>query len=74
MSALPSTSDVVIIHGGVVECSIVFHLAKLGITEVVLVERKQLTCGTTRLWYNHRARTGTAILGCRHPTRRSGQR
>jgi len=44
---LPSTADVVIIGGGVVGCSIAYHLAKLGIRDVVLLERKQLTCGTT---------------------------
>jgi glycine/D-amino acid oxidase-like deaminating enzyme len=28
-------------------CSVAYHLAKLGWTDVVLLERKQLTCGTT---------------------------
>lgn len=44
---LPSHADVVIIGGGVVGCSIAYHLTKLGIREVVLLERKQLSCGTT---------------------------
>lgn len=44
---LPSQADVVIIGGGVVGCSIAYHLTKLGIRDVVLLERKQLTCGTT---------------------------
>jgi 4-methylaminobutanoate oxidase (formaldehyde-forming) len=46
-TAIPSRADVVIIGGGVVGCSIAYHLAKLGIRDVVLLERKQLTCGTT---------------------------
>jgi len=44
---LPSRADVVIIGGGVVGCSIAYHLTKLGIRDVVLLERRQLTCGTT---------------------------
>ena len=46
-TAIPSRADVVIIGGGVVGCSIAYHLTKLGIRDVVLLERKQLTCGTT---------------------------
>ena len=46
-TAVPSHADVVIIGGGVVGCSIAYHLTKLGIRDVVLLERKQLTCGTT---------------------------
>jgi len=44
---LPSTARVVIIGGGIVGCSIAYHLAKSGVSDVVLLERKQLTCGTT---------------------------
>lgn len=44
---IPSKADVVIVGGGVAGCSIAYHLTKLGITDVVLCERKQLTCGTT---------------------------
>ena len=44
---LPSQADIVIIGGGVVGCSIAYHLTKLGIRDVVLLERKQLSCGTT---------------------------
>jgi len=46
-AAVPGRADVVIIGGGVVGCSIAYHLAKLGMRDVVLLERKQLTCGTT---------------------------
>ncbi|HCX86682.1 MAG TPA: FAD-dependent oxidoreductase [Gammaproteobacteria bacterium] len=37
----------VIIGGGVVGCSVAYHLAELGVSEVVLLERKALTSGTT---------------------------
>ena len=45
--ALPARARVVIIGGGVIGCSIAYHLAKLGWRDVVLLERKQLTSGTT---------------------------
>ena len=44
---LPSHARVVIIGGGVVGCSVAYHLAELGWTDIVLLERKTLTCGTT---------------------------
>lgn len=44
---LPKKADVAIIGGGIVGCSIAYHLAHLGITDIALFERKQLTCGTT---------------------------
>ena len=45
--SLPTQARVVIIGGGVVGCSVAYHLAKMGWTDVVLLERKQLTSGTT---------------------------
>jgi glycine cleavage system aminomethyltransferase T/glycine/D-amino acid oxidase-like deaminating enzyme len=45
--SLPEKSRVVIIGGGVIGCSVAYHLAKLGWKDVVLLERKQLTSGTT---------------------------
>lgn len=47
---LPATASVVIIGGGIMGCSTAYHLAKLGIKDVILLERKQLTCGTT--WHS----------------------
>ena len=44
---LPPRAQVVVIGGGIVGCSIAYHLAKRGVSDVVLLERKQLTCGTT---------------------------
>ena len=44
---LPSKAGIVIIGGGVVGCSVAYHLAKLGISDTVLLERQQLTSGTT---------------------------
>ena len=47
MTFLPNQARVVIIGGGVIGCSVAYHLAKLGWRDVVLLERKQLTSGTT---------------------------
>ncbi len=44
---IPNQARVVIIGGGVVGCSLAYHLTKLGWRDVVLLERKQLTSGTT---------------------------
>jgi 4-methylaminobutanoate oxidase (formaldehyde-forming) len=35
------------VGGGIAGCSIAYHLTKIGVTDVVLLERRQLTCGTT---------------------------
>jgi 4-methylaminobutanoate oxidase (formaldehyde-forming) len=45
--ALPDRARVVIIGGGVIGASVGYHLAKLGWDDVVLLERNQLTSGTT---------------------------
>lgn len=47
MSKVPSQARVVIVGGGVIGCSVAYHLTKLGWKDVVLLERKQLTSGTT---------------------------
>ena len=47
MPTLPNKARVVIIGGGVIGCSVAYHLTKLGWKDVVLLERKQLTSGTT---------------------------
>jgi glycine cleavage system aminomethyltransferase T/glycine/D-amino acid oxidase-like deaminating enzyme len=46
-STLPDRAQVVIVGGGVIGCSIAYHLAHLGWTDVVLLEQHALTAGTT---------------------------
>jgi len=43
----PGRARVVIVGGGVIGCSVAYHLARLGWSDIVLLERKQLTSGTT---------------------------
>ena len=45
--AIPEYARVVIIGGGIIGCSVAYHLAEMGCKEVVLLERDQLTSGTT---------------------------
>ena len=47
MKILPKQAQVVIIGGGVIGCSVAYHLTKLGWPDIVLLERRELTCGTT---------------------------
>lgn len=61
---LPDRADVVIVGGGIAGCSIAYHLAKIGITDIVLCERRQLTCGTT--W--HAAGLVTQLRATRNMT------
>src|SRR3954447_24186957 len=46
-ASLPTHARVIIVGGGIVGASIAYHLAKLGWNDVVLLERNQLTSGTT---------------------------
>jgi len=48
--ALPAHASVIVVGGGVMGCSTLYHLAKLGIGDAILVERNQLTSGTT--WHS----------------------
>ena len=41
------TARVVVIGGGVVGCSVLYHLTKLGWTDILLIERSELTSGST---------------------------
>lgn len=49
-SDFPTQARVVIIGGGVGGCSIAYHLTKMGWTDVVVLERGELTCGST--WHS----------------------
>jgi heterotetrameric sarcosine oxidase gamma subunit len=46
-SALPERARVVVIGGGVIGCSVAYHLAHMGCKDVVLLERDRLTSGST---------------------------
>ena len=47
MADMPSHTRVLIIGGGIVGCSVAYHLVKLGWSDVVLLEQGRLSCGTT---------------------------
>ena len=47
MENISDRARVVIIGGGIIGCSVAYHLAKLGWKDIVLLERKKLTSGTT---------------------------
>lgn len=42
-----TSAQVVVIGGGVVGASVLYHLARVGLTDVLLVERRELTSGST---------------------------
>jgi len=47
MADLPARARVVVVGGGVIGCSVAYHLSALGVADVVLIERHDLTAGTT---------------------------
>ncbi len=47
MPELPASARAVVIGGGIVGCSTAYHLAQLGWTDTVLVDKHQLTSGST---------------------------
>ena len=49
-NGLPAHASVIIIGGGVMGCSTLYHLAKSGVSDAILLERNQLTSGTT--WHS----------------------
>ncbi|MGZ0187496.1 MAG: FAD-dependent oxidoreductase, partial [Alphaproteobacteria bacterium] len=63
MPDIPSEASVVIVGGGIAGLSTAYHLAKLGRQDIVLLERKQIACGTT--WHAAgliRSNIGSATL------------
>ena len=47
MKKLPQNAQIIVIGGGIVGCSTAYHLTKVGFKDIILLERKVLTCGTT---------------------------
>jgi 4-methylaminobutanoate oxidase (formaldehyde-forming) len=47
VNELPSSARVVIVGGGIIGCSVAYHLGKMGITDCILVERGKLSCGSS---------------------------
>ena len=62
---LPSQSSVIIIGGGIMGCSTLYHLAKMGVSDAIILERNKLTSGTT--W--HSAAQVRALRHSRNLTR-----
>ncbi len=58
---LSTQAQVIIVGGGIAGCSTAYHLAKLGITDVLLLEQGRLTCGTT--WH------AAGLIGQMRPNR-----
>lgn len=58
---LPSHARIVIVGGGIAGCSVAYHLAKLGLTDVLLLEQGKLTSGTT--WH------AAGLVGAMRPNR-----
>src|SRR4029453_11583682 len=47
LSALAASARIVIVGGGGVGCCIAYHLAEVGVRDVLLLEKKALTAGST---------------------------
>ncbi|WP_299288297.1 FAD-dependent oxidoreductase [uncultured Tateyamaria sp.] len=64
-SVLPAHASVVVIGGGIMGCSTLYHLAEMGVTDAILLDRNKLTSGTT--W--HSAAQVRALRHSRNLTR-----
>ena len=62
---LPNHASVVVIGGGIMGCSTLYHLAEMGVSDAILLERNKLTSGTT--W--HSAAQVRALRSSRNLTR-----
>lgn len=59
---LPKAADAVVIGGGSLGCQTLYHLCKMGMTNVVLLERDRLTAGTT--WHTAGTQTNFTHQTC----------
>jgi glycine cleavage system aminomethyltransferase T/glycine/D-amino acid oxidase-like deaminating enzyme len=66
-AGIPSHAQVVVVGGGIAGASTAYHLAKLGCRDVILIEQRKLTCGTT--W--HAAGLVGQLRATRNATRMS---
>jgi glycine cleavage system aminomethyltransferase T/glycine/D-amino acid oxidase-like deaminating enzyme len=64
-ATLPSHAEIIIVGGGIVGCSVAYHLAKMGKTDVLLLEQGKLTSGTT--WH------AAGLVGQMRPNRNMTQ-
>lgn len=64
-TTLPKHAEIVIVGGGIVGCSVAYHLAKMGKTDVLLLEQGKLTSGTT--WH------AAGLVGQMRPNRNMTQ-
>jgi glycine/D-amino acid oxidase-like deaminating enzyme len=63
-NALPSHADIIVVGGGVIGCSVLYHLAKAGCRSVILMERYTVGSGTT----SHSAALLPPLLSSREGT------
>ena len=60
MGGLPDEAQVVVIGGGVVGASVLYHLTQAGWTDVILIERRELTAGST--WHAAGGMPGLSLI------------